>query len=305
MPPHLVDVNAHPTKHEVRFRESRLVHEFLQRSVHSELAVVRPDPAGQHRAGIVVRSPQASHPDIASSGGPGATMGWQPGLGLPVSEPGPAGYLAAADSRGTVATAGGGQADQPPLGFALAQLHGVFILAQNAQGLVLVDAHAAHERILYEAMKRDLGLGSLRSQPLLVPVALEVSEHQADLAESRGEELAQLGLDVGRSGPRALRLRAVPALLGQSDVAQLVLDVISDLEAEAGGSRIGERMNEIIANMACRSAIRANRRLTLDEMNRLLRDMEHTERSGICSHGRPTWVQIDLPELDRLFLRGR
>lgn len=193
----------------------------------------------------------------------------------------------------------------PPLGYALAQLHGVYILAQNAQGLILVDMHAAHERVLYEGLKRDLMTGSLLSQPLLVPLRIEVTAGQADLAEQQASELACVGLELDRIGPRALRVRAIPALLAQEGVGQLVLDVLADLETEAGASRIRERQDHILANMACRSAVRANRRLTIEEMNRLLRDMERTERSGICSHGRPTWVQVDMPGLDRLFLRGR
>jgi DNA mismatch repair protein MutL len=224
-----------------------------------------------------------------------------------VSEPPPATYEAA---FATLQQAAAIQVqpenhEVPPLGYALAQLHGVFILAQNAQGLVLVDMHAAHERVLYEAMKHDLAQGRVRSQPLLVPLTLAVSADQADLAERHGATLAGMGLELSRSGPQAVRVHAVPALLQTEDVAQLVRDVLSDLGADGNLTRLLETQEHILGNMACRSAVRANRRLTLDEMNRLLRDMERTERAGVCNHGRPTWVQVDLPELDRLFLRGR
>jgi len=298
MEPRQVDVNAHPAKHEVRFRESRLVHDFLFRAVHEALAGVRPGPE-QHQVGVlpVVQTP---------------VMPRQPGLGLrqgqAISEPPTAGYRAGFGAPFN-AQPSAGRAPQdsevPPLGYALAQLHGVFILAQNAQGLVLVDMHAAHERVLYEAMKRDLEKGQVRSQPLLVPITLGVSSSHADLAEQQAAALAGMGLELDRSGPQTVRVRAVPALLQHEDVRQLVLDVLADLETESSAARLQETRDHILGNMACRSAVRANRRLTHDEMNHLLRDMECTERAGVCNHGRPTWVQVDLPELDRLFLRGR
>lgn len=207
--------------------------------------------------------------------------------------------------------------DVPPLGYALAQLHGVYILSQNDKGLVLTDMHAAHERITYERLKRRHVEGAIRGQRLLVPVDLRVSEAEADLAEERRGELESLGLVVDRSGPESLLLREVPALLAHADAAQLLRDVLADLSssgsglgsswggATGGSNRVESQVNEIFSTMACHGSVRANRQLTLPEMNALLRDMERTERSGHCNHGRPTWVQLDMATLDRLFLRGR
>jgi DNA mismatch repair protein MutL len=193
----------------------------------------------------------------------------------------------------------------PPLGFALAQLHGVFILAENAEGLVLVDMHAAHERITYERLKAAQDGEGIRAQPLLVPVALALSEREADACEQQAAALAALGFEVRRAGPQAVSLRSVPALLADLEPRTLLLDVLADLR-EHGESRVVEHArNELLATLACRTSVRANRRLTVPEMNALLRDMESTERSGQCNHGRPTWVQLGKAELDRLFLRGR
>jgi DNA mismatch repair protein MutL len=291
--PGQVDVNAHPAKHEVRFREPRLVHDFLVRAVQSALADVRPD-AAQHRVGV--------------SGLPPDTVQAPPrqaGLGLGIAEPPVPAYQAAHAAFHSQQAAPAPAEAGPPLGYALAQLHGVYILAQNAQGLVLVDMHAAHERVLYEAMKRDLAQGQVRSQPLLVPQTVAVSSAHAELAERHAATLAAMGLELDRSGPQSLRVRALPALLQGEDAAQLVRDVLADLDSEGSAARLQQLQDHILGNMACRNAVRANRRLTVEEMNRLLRDMERTERAGVCNHGRPTWVQVDLAELDRLFLRGR
>ncbi len=195
--------------------------------------------------------------------------------------------------------------EAPPLGYAVAQLHGIYILAQNAEGLVLVDMHAAHERITYERMKQShLGDG-IRSQPLLVPQSVAVSSREADCAEQHGELFERLGLMVERSGEESLSLRAVPIALREADVEQLLRDVLSDLLEHGTSDRIEAHMDELLSTMACHGSVRANRRLTIPEMNALLRDMEETERSGQCNHGRPTWTQLSLDELDRLFMRGR
>jgi DNA mismatch repair protein MutL len=204
---------------------------------------------------------------------------------------------------------GGEAAAAPPLGYALAQLHGVYILSQNARGLVLTDMHAAHERITYERLKQRHAAGAIAGQRLLVPLDLRVSEAEADLAQALRDELAALGLVVDRSGPENLLLRELPALLARADAAQLVRDVLADLGSGDGNAARSGRLesvtNEILSTMACHGSVRANRQLTLPEMNALLRDMERTERSGHCNHGRPTWVQLDMATLDRLFLRGR
>jgi DNA mismatch repair protein MutL len=198
-----------------------------------------------------------------------------------------------------------GSDEEPPLGYAIAQLHGIYILAQNRTGLIVVDMHAAHECITYERMKRALAEQDLKSQPLLVPVSLAVSQKEAALAESHGEELQQLGLQIERIGPETLAVRQIPALLRGADTEQLVRDVLADLIEHGQSDRVEAVTHELLGTMACHGSVRANRQLTIPEMNSLLRDMEATERSGQCNHGRPTWTVVTLPELDKLFLRGR
>jgi DNA mismatch repair protein MutL len=301
LPPEAVDVNVHPQKHEVRFRESRAVHDFLFSSLHRALGsagagAVRPG------AGLQVKAGQAANPGAFA----------QPGMTLPVRDQVAA--YAQVLQRSPDATSPGPQtgaeevenaAEIPPMGYALAQLHGVYILSQNEKGLVLTDMHAAHERITYEQLKIRFGGEGIRGQRLLVPQDVTVSETEADLAEQRGAELASLGIVADRSGPESLLLREEPALLADSDAAQLLGDVLSDLGSKGRSVRVESEVNEVLSTMACHGSVRANRQLTLAEMNALLRDMERTERSGHCNHGRPTWIQLDMATLDRLFLRGR
>lgn len=194
----------------------------------------------------------------------------------------------------------------PPLGFAIAQLSGIYVLAENRDGLVIVDMHAAHERITYERMKAALGADKLKSQPLLVPIELAVSAREADLAEAHAEDFATLGFEIARRAPERLQILAVPQLLGGAgDVETLVRDLLADLGTSGGIGRIETAANELLGTMACHAAVRAHRKLTHEEMNALLREMERTERSGLCNHGRPTWTHVTLTELDRLFLRGQ
>ena len=301
--PAVVDVNAHPAKHEVRFRESRLVHDFLFRTVHQVLADLRP--------AVAQSEPGPAHPLPASAYSSGQRHR-QSGMPLQVNEQ-LSHYRRLHGSVPAAATTAGfeqaeAQAEQqtvPPLGFALAQLKGIYILAENEQGLVLVDMHAAHERISYEHLKHSYQEDGIRSQPLLVPLTLAVSRAEADEAEQRQAWFATLGFEIDRHGPEQLLVRQVPALLSDVDVEVLVRDVLSDCHSHGHSRRIEETINELLSTMACHGSVRANRSLTSQEMNALLRDMERTERSGQCNHGRPTWVQIGLQELDALFLRGR
>jgi DNA mismatch repair protein MutL len=310
--PVLVDVNVHPTKHEVRFREGRLVHDFLFHTLHRALAEVRPEAqagsAAVEPSGFV---PQRAPAYTGSSRELPLAVGENLNRYVALGRPGPApagppsalhGAAAATDREEPQA---GVEPAVPPLGFAIAQLHGVYILAQNAAGLIVVDMHAAHERITYERMKCALDDGALRSQPLLVPVTVRMSRREADLAEERHEVFSELGLQVDRLGPESVAVRAIPVYLQGADAEKLVRDVISDLVVFGTSNRVRESVNEVLSSMACHGSVRANRSLTLVEMNALLRDMERTERSGQCNHGRPTWTQLAMHELDSLFLRGR
>jgi DNA mismatch repair protein MutL len=305
--PMQVDVNVHPTKHEVRFRESRLVHEFLRRTLEEALSGTR---AG---------SAPAAPGDVEKlwGGGTGSGSGSaafaprQSGMHLPVAET-MAAYAALHEpapggSEPVPGADGDGDSGEsvPPLGFARAQIHDVYIVAENAAGVVLVDMHAAHERVTYERLKAAQDAGPIRAQPLLVPIGMDVSRAEADAAEAHGETFGALGFEVDRAGPERLQIRQLPALLADGDPVALVRDVLGDLQALGESRRIEEERNRILSTMACHGSVRAGRRLTLEEMNALLRAMERTERSDQCNHGRPTWVQLDMQGLDRLFQRGR
>lgn len=301
LPPTLVDVNVHPQKHEVRFREQRSVHDFIYASLHGALA----------SAGVGAGAPRPHGlPEGTGLTGGETVRPLQDFMRLdhPASR--------AAESLAAYAALYGGASEStrhlpadtdgiPPLGFALGQLHGVYVLAQNAAGLVLVDTHAAHERITYERLKAGLESSGIRSQSLLVPLSVHVSEREADLAERYAEQLKALGIECSRAAPQLLLVRKVPTLLQDADIPDLLRDVLSDLASDGQSDRLRGELDEVLAGMACHGSVRAHRQLNLAEMNALLRDMERTERSAQCNHGRPTWVQLDMQSLDRLFLRGR
>ncbi|MCF6264746.1 MAG: DNA mismatch repair endonuclease MutL [Xanthomonadales bacterium] len=311
--PALVDVNVHPQKHEVRFRNGRETHNFIYSSLHHMLADTRPLNQG---------STEVSGASVASGFSPGA---WQGGSGSrPLANIGQSGSgnlpmresLAAytsltaapmqvADGMASDNPAEQGSVGGPPLGYALGQLHGIYILAENSQGLVLVDMHAAHERITYELLKQAVATSAPQAQQLLVPMSLHVSETEIQAVEQFEEEFTRLGFQLSVSGPSSLLVRQVPVQLQDANLDQLVRDVLADFVSLGGSSRIQEQQNEILSTMACHGSVRANRRLNITEMNALLRQMEATERSDQCNHGRPTWVQVDLKSLDRLFLRGQ
>lgn len=372
--PGTVDVNVHPTKHEVRFRDGRLVHDFLFSRIHKVLADVRPETGMSGSAENPIQQEAQiqeqeklglGHPSQArdlswmssgqssQAGSPVSGSGYSGGTSyIPKEAPDSAqvaGQLSAVSQMtdfarqfvteevdpetGEIKTIssvqpvtdnyaspvipqsnnGTGRVREPlprdgvtpPLGFAVAQLHGIYILSETEQGMIIVDMHAAHERIVYERMKLAFYSKNVPSQPLLVPINVSISQAEADLVEDNHNVFVQFGFNIERSGPESVMVREVPVILVNGDIESLVRDVISDLVVNGTTDLLQARANELMATMACHGAVRANRKLSIAEMNSLLRDMEVTERSGQCNHGRPTWTQLSMSDLDKLFLRGR
>ncbi|MDI5934804.1 DNA mismatch repair endonuclease MutL [Halomonas kalidii] len=354
--PLVVDVNVHPTKHEVRFRDGRLVHDFLFSSLHRALGEAR--AGGREKAEEEARGEPAAAPAGGGEGVAESPGRWQqqpmalhgredvgeggrervtpdrvrafmdgyralhPGheeqllTPQPMAPGGTAAGLALRERRvpaGMEAQSGNPRpalpeedaTRAPPLGYAIAQLHGVYILSQTERGLIVVDMHAAHERIVYERMKAQVHGGELEAQPLLVPVSLAASAAEVATVEAEREAFVRLGVELDVAGPETLLVRQLPVLLAEADVEPLIREMLADLERYGRSDRLEAHINELLATMACHGSVRANRRLTLEEMNALLRDMERTERSGQCNHGRPTWTEMTMKELDRLFLRGQ
>jgi DNA mismatch repair protein MutL len=330
--PSTVDVNVHPTKHEVRFRDNRSVHDFIYSSLHRALANVTPETSLAKN--LQENGSELLQPSLTAQGITAGEFRGQETLGLratPIQSysgaqvypftnqntySGPSGVNEQIKTYGdlhqspstfssSISLPESGDENIPPLGYAIAQLKGIYILAENAQGLIVVDMHAAHERITYERMKESFACGGIQTQPLLVPESIAISQKEADCAEQFYDIFKNLGFELQRAGPETLLIRQVPVVLNRAKVEQLVRDVLSDLIEHGSSERIQHHINEILGTMACHASVRANRRLTIPEMNALLRDMEATERSGQCNHGRPTWLLQSVDDLDKMFMRGQ
>ncbi len=313
--PTAVDVNVHPAKHEVRFRDTGAVHRFVSHTVTQALS----GTAGAHQvnAGSAINqtgqswSPSSSFEGVQNTARPYSSPPsisqptWQQGSQSALHLREPTGSSAGLRAWETLYQPAAQDVPAWPLGRALAQVHGIYILSQTSSGLALIDMHAAHERVVYEQLKQALDTQALPQQTLLVPVVFRVTDKEVALAEECKEQLTALGFEMAASGPQALTLRSVPALLARGDLEALARGVLRDLEQVGASQLLTEQRNTLLGTMACHGAVRANRQLTIEEMNALLRQMEQTERADQCNHGRPTWVHWNVSELDKFFLRGQ
>jgi DNA mismatch repair protein MutL len=311
--PSFVDVNAHPAKLEVRFREGRTVHDFLFKALHRSLADIRPgQQENEGNTEIFTPMPSSAESNVAVASQQSfrpQSAPIQTSLPLQVAEEIKA-YTALYPQTTNNTEPQNNFVDEtspaiPPLGYAVAHLHSIFILSETEKGIILVDAHAAHERVSYERLKQQYHSGAVPTQPLLLPIKIQVSSVEADMAEQQHQVFLSLGFEINRSGPETIVLRSTPALLEKEDVDTLIKDILADIVTHGMSQRVLEKSNEILATMACHGAVRAKRKLTITEMNALLREMESTERAGQCNHGRPTWVELTTKDLDKFFLRGQ
>ena len=309
--PALVDVNVHPAKSEVRFRESRSVHDYIYRTLHRAIAQISPAQGEVH-----IPTPGAVTAPLGRTGGYGSPNA-QNNIQSMVQEQLTT-YQEMAESRGVPlpnsvldaenyndGTTSEPPVDIPPLGFAIAQFRGIYILAENSDGLIMVDMHAAHERLTYEALKSQMDNKTVNSQPLLVPLQINISRQEVGIVENHARVLAEMGFEIDALGEEKIAVRAVPEILVRNDLEALVRDVISDLSEFGESQRVVDARDEILSSVACHGSVRANRKLEIAEMNALLRQMEIVERSGQCNHGRPTWMSVSLKEIDKWFMRGR
>jgi len=304
--PRTVDVNVHPTKHEVRLRDSRVVHDFIRRGIHDALAQVQPGqdlPSEQQQAIPAILESASSDRQFSSGPSQQKPMHFQVKEQMAAYQELQPAYEVV--EKIDIKTEEYTENKEHPLGFAVAQIHNIYILAQNAKGLIIVDMHAAHERILYEKMKRQVAEQGMLAQPLLIPLTISLSRQEMTYWESANEIFDQLKLITEQVGPEAIIVREIPNLIKTKDVETLIRDVIADLIVVETSKRAKETINTMLGTMACHAAVRANHRLTIPEMNAILRDMETTQHSGQCNHGRPTWVQFTLDEMDKFFLRGQ
>ncbi len=302
--PNSVDVNAHPAKHEVRFHDTRSIHNFVRQTIKQAVSEVRPasiDSRDLNKLSANKSPDPLSVQSYIPTSAPSTNHQFQALYSSAIAEPQPQ-YQTAQDTKTNIQAE---QSDIPLLGYAVAQLHGIYILAQNKQGLVLVDMHAAHERVVYEQLKSSQSTNELARQQLLVPLQIAVTDSEASLIDNHHALFDSFGFDINRLGDTSIVVRTIPNILSTVDIPELIRDVIADIQKNTTSTRVEELHNETLSSIACHGSIRANRNMTLHEMNALLRSMEETERSNQCNHGRPTWIQLSISDLDKLFLRGR